>query len=152
MGRREIISLAALAAVLVLGIAGLMLAPIVKESYEAPDPAKIRAYRLSLLTDAQVLDLHARAVAESAKQAKIAEEQDRAYWTERNQAYADCEANPAAKLRDPDHCNRPIPLGMMGGGYRALVEPPDALFEEYVLGICSIVHSVREARRYRCLP
>jgi hypothetical protein len=113
---------------------------------------KMRAYRMSFLTDAQVLELHDRAVAESVKERKIADEQDKAYWAERNRAYADCESNPSAKLRDPDHCNQPIPLGMMDGGNQSLVEPPDALFEDYVMGICAMVHSVREARRFQCLP
>jgi hypothetical protein len=152
MQRRETILIAALVAVLVLVCVGAALSPMIAESYEKPDPARMRAYRMSLLTDAQVLELHARAVAESAKQKKIADERDREYWAERNQANADCEASPAAKLRDPDHCNRPIPLGMMDGGNQALVEPPNSLFEDYVMGICAMVHSVREARQYRCLP
>jgi hypothetical protein len=152
MGRREVILTAAFAAVLVFICAGAALAPIIAEGYEKPDPAKMRAYRMSLLTDAQVLELHARAVDESAKQKKFADEQDKAFWAERNQSYADCESNPAAKLRDPDHCNSPIPLGMMYGGNQSLVEPPDALFEDYVMGICSMIHSVREARHSRCLP
>jgi len=29
---------------------------------------------------------------------------------------------------------------------------PSALFEDYVMGMCSMAKSVREARRYRCLP
>lgn len=152
MVRRDVISIALTAAMLMVICAGAAFAPVIAESYEKADPAKMRAYRMSLLTDAQLLELHARAVAESAKQQKMAEQQDRAFWAERNQAYAECQANPAAKLRDPDHCNRPIPLGMMSGGNQSLVEPPDALFEDYVMGICAMVHSVREARQYRCLP
>jgi hypothetical protein len=82
----------------------------------------------------------------------LAQEQDKAFWSERDRAYAECESNPATKLRDPDRCNRPIPLGMMSGGNQSLVETPDALFEQYVIGICSMAHSVREAKQYRCLP
>lgn len=152
MQRRDAILIAAFVAVLVLVCAGAVLWPIIAESYEQPDPAKMRAYRMSLITDAQVLELHARAVADSAKQKQWADEQDKAYWAERNQASADCEANPAAKPRDPDHCFKPIPLGMMDGGNQALVELADALFEDYVMGMCAMVKSVREARHYRCLP
>jgi hypothetical protein len=97
-------------------------------------------------------ELHSSAVTDSSKRKKWADEQDKAFWAERNKTYTDCEANPAAKLRDPDHCNRPIPLGMMSGGNQAMVKPPDALFEDYVLGICVIMLSVREARRSGCLP
>ena len=150
MGRRKVISIAALAAVFL--VAALVLAPILKESYETPDLGKMRAYRLSLLTDTQVLQLHTRAVADSAKQEQWAQQQDKSFWTGRQRAMDECEANPAAKLRDPDHCFPPIPLGMMDGGNMALVEPPDTLFEEYVMGICSMVQSVRDARQHGCLP
>lgn len=152
MGRCEVISIAAFAAVLVLGCAAAALAPIIQESYEKPDLAKMRAYRMSVLTDAEVLELHARAVADSAKQKQWADEQDEAFWADRNRAITGCESNPAIKLRDPNHCSPPIPIGMMSGSNQALVEPADALFEEYVMGICSMVKSVREARHYRCLP
>jgi len=152
MGRREVISIAAFAAVLVLGCTAAALAPIIQESYEKPDLAKMRAYRMSLLTDAQVLELHARAVADSAKQKQWADEQDKAFWADRNRAITECESNPANKLRDPIHCSPPIPIEMMYAGNQALVEPVSALFEDYVMGICSTVKNVREARHYRCLP
>jgi hypothetical protein len=152
MRRRDVILVAAGATALALLCAGVVLAPIIAESYERPDPAKIRAYRMSLLTDAQVLELHARAMEESAKQKRLADEQDKAFWAERSRAYAECESNPATKLRDPDHCSKPIPLEMLSAGHQSLVETPDALFEGYVMGICSMADSVREAKRYRCLP
>ena len=152
MRRRDAILIVTLAAMPVLVCAGVVTWPIIAESYEKPDPAKMRAYRLSLLTDAQVLGLHDRAIAESAKQEQWAEQQDKSFWADRQRAMDECESNPAVKLRDPDHCFRPIPLGMMDGGNKTLVEPPDALFEQYAMGICSMVHSVREARQSRCLP
>ena len=64
MRSREAISIAAFAVVLVVGCVAAALAPFIQESYERPDPAKMRAYRMSLLTDPQVLELHARAVRE----------------------------------------------------------------------------------------
>src|ERR1700731_2078180 len=128
-GGREVISIAAFAAVLALGCTAAALAPTIKESYEKPDPARMRAYRMNLLTDAQVLELHARAAADSAKRKQWADEQDKAFWRDRSRAITECESNPATKLRDPDHCAPPIPIGMMSGGNQVYVESADTLFE-----------------------
>lgn len=147
--RYAIIGLAILVA---LTCAGAVLWPIIVESYEKPDWAKMRAYRMSRLTDAQLLELHKRAIEESANQKTIADDQDKTFWAERSKASAECEANPATKLRDPDHCNPPIPLGMLSGGNQVFVVSPGDLFEQYVMGSCLMVRSVREARKYNCLP
>jgi hypothetical protein len=152
MERREVLLIAPFVGVLVLGCTAAALAPIIKDSYEKHDPARMRAYRMSLLTDAQVLELHARAITDSAKQKQWADEQDKVFWRDRSRAIAECESNPATKLRDPNHCSPPIPFGMMSGGNQALVEPADDVFEGYVMGVCPMVKSVREARQHRCLP
>ena len=120
--RREAIVPAALVAVLILAVAGKAVAPIIKESYEKTDPGTMRAYRMSPLTDAQVLELHARAVEESAKQKRAAEEQDKAFWAGRDRAMRECESSPASKLRDPDHLLQTHPSrhdGRRSSGFRS---------------------------------
>lgn len=150
MRSSSIVSIVAVAAVIGLGCAGLMLAPMIQESYERPDPAKMRAYRMSLFTDEQLLQMKARSIKESEDQKRQTDEADKASAAKRTQETRDCEANPAAKLRDPDHCFKPLPLVSSSG--LDLVQSPDAIFEEHVMGICAMVESVREARQHRCLP
>lgn len=111
MRRRDIVSVVAVAVVIGLGIAGAVFAPMIQESYERPDPAKMRAYRMSLFTDEQLLQMHARSIKESEEQKRQAAEADKEYLAKRAQEERDCEANPAAKLRDPNHCFKPLPLG-----------------------------------------
>jgi hypothetical protein len=66
MRERAVILIAVFAVLLVLICVGASMVPTVEESYEKPDLARMRAHRMSLLTDAQVLELHASAINESA--------------------------------------------------------------------------------------
>jgi hypothetical protein len=99
MRPRDIVSIVAVAAVIGLGLVGAVLAPMIQESYERPDPAKMRAYRMSLFTDEQLLQMHARSIKESEEQRRQVEEADKESAAKRVQEARDCEANPAAKLR-----------------------------------------------------
>jgi hypothetical protein len=148
MRPRDIALIAAFMVVVGLILAGAVLAPIIKEAREKPDLAKMRAYRMSLYTDEQLLQMHASAIKESEQQMRLAKGADRAFWEKRRSEERDCESNPAAKLRDPDHCGMPI----VSGSNLDLVQSADALFEERVMGMCFIADSVREAKRYKCLP
>jgi len=146
----RLISAVVLASVALLIVGSALFGQTIAESFEKPDYAKMRAYRMSLLTDAQVVALHDRAVADHEKHKQIAADQDAEFWTNYNRAVAECDANPAAKLRD--NCHIPMTDGMLSGGNQAQVETVDALFESYVMGFCDMVDSVREAKQHRCLP
>jgi hypothetical protein len=147
MRSREAFSIAAFAVVLVLGCVAAALAPFIKESYEKPDPAKMRAYRMSLLTDAQVLELHARAVREVDRRREQKIEAEKVSNAEQERKWRECEANPVAKLRDPQHCT--IPEHFSDPGFDESVEQ---VFEDYVMDFCEMVGSVREAKEHKCLP
>jgi hypothetical protein len=128
-----------------------VLALFVKD-YEPPDPARMRAYRMSLVIDTELAELRARAVEEAEKQKEWADEQDAAFWADRNRMIRECEANPASKLRDPARCSRSIPLGMLFGGFKEVVDSPATILDGYLMDLCLAAETVREARRYRCLP
>jgi hypothetical protein len=67
MRPRNIVSTAAGIMALGLGCAGLVLVALM-ERYDPPDPAKMRAYRMSLFTEEQLIQIKARSIEESEEQ------------------------------------------------------------------------------------
>lgn len=134
-------------------IAVVVAIPHVRERMDAPDRAKMRAYRLSKVDDKKLVQLHEEAnrLFEGSKQA--AAEDGRKFWQQRDEERRACEANLAAKLRDPYHCNRPLPVEWPSIG-RPLpgLDSPEAFFEDSIIGPCRFASSIYEAKQMGCLP
>jgi hypothetical protein len=138
-------------AMLILLVAGAAVyGPKIQDLSEKPDRAKMRAYRMSQLTDDQVLELHKRAEDDSELQRRSDKEADEASRRQRNEEMSKCEADPVQKLRSPTHCMGQMPL--FAGSYEELSEPAEQLFEDYVMGSCEWVTNVFEAKQRHCLP
>jgi hypothetical protein len=79
------------------------------EDMRSPNQTQIRAYLVSKLTDAQLMTLHQDSVREFEEHKTFQEGAVKEYWAERAKRQQACEANPAAKLRDPRGCDERPP-------------------------------------------
>lgn len=128
-------------------------APSAKEMSRAPDSRQMRAYRVSKLSDARLIELRQQAELDFEKEKERLAEDARGFWAERASKQRACESDPAAKLRDPDACNQPLPLE-----YERIGKPlpgsetAAAFFEDRVMGSCAFMKTVGEAKRAGCLP
>lgn len=126
--------------------------PSMKETYLKPDSVQMRAYRVSKLSDAQLVALHDKAVQEFEAHKQQQAEEGKKYWAERAERQRTCEANPASKFRNPIGCYEPLPLLHEAIGKPAMGwESPEAFFEDEIMGICKYVDSVRKAKEAGCL-
>lgn len=136
-----------------LPTAALLTAPYFRDAYEKPDHAKMRAYRISRFDDNRLIELKEQSGREFQQHKEAMAEDGRKYWRERQERAAACEANPAAKLRDPDHCYEPLPFSFEDIGKPAMGwESPEQFFEDHIMGVCELADSVRDAKRRGCLP
>jgi hypothetical protein len=136
-----------------VGLVGLFFAPSIEDSFRVPDRQQMRAYRISRLSDQQLISLHEKSVQDFEQHKQLQAEDGKKYWTERAQRQQACESNPAAKLRDPRGCYEPLPIEYEAIG-KPLVgwESPEKFFEDKIMGVCPVMKSVREAKQAGCLP
>lgn len=147
------LALGLLSLVIFVPIAGLVAIPYALERFEAPNDAKIRTYRLSKFSDEKLIKLHEDAVQRAREAKQYAAEEGRRFWEESAQQRQACEADPAAKLRDPHHCNKPLPAEWPSIGQPLPgADDPEAIFERSVMGVCRLAGSVYEAKQMGCLP
>jgi hypothetical protein len=130
-----------------------VLKPMIQERTQAPESYKMRAYVLSRLSDQQVIDLHEKAARDFEEHKRKQAEEGKQFWEGLRQQQVACESNPAAKLRDPNHCLMPLPLGYEDVGKPSYGwETADKFFEAYVMGRCIYASTVHEAKSLGCLP
>ena len=142
----------ALGSLVTVGLVAMFLAPSIADT-RAPDKGQIRAYLVSKLSDEQLMKLHNNSVREFEEHKKLQAEEGKKYWAERAKRQQACEANPAAKLRDPHGCSEPLPITFEDIGKPLMGwENPEKVFEHNLIGLCATVRSIREARQAGCLP
>jgi len=113
----------------------------------------MRAYRLSRMTDEQVIQLHQDSVREFEEHKRQQAEAGKKFWADREERRRACESNPAAKLRDPNHCFEFLPLTIEDIGKPLMGwETPDKFFENSLTEFCQLADSVHKAKRIGCLP
>jgi hypothetical protein len=123
-----------------VGAGFLIVGPIIRDMSEAPDGQKMRAYRLTKLSDQRVIELHDQAAREFEQAKQASAEEGKKFWEERERRRHACESDPAAKLRDPNHCFEPLPIG-----FEEIGKPPygwstERFFEDSILGICEFAN------------
>jgi len=134
-----------------------------------PDYNTMRKYRLSTLTEDQLraLIVHARkqraaALAQESESAEKARENSKKEdkdFDERYRAWeiesAQCHSDEVFKLKHEDLCNNPP--GRSHTGWRMSLSGSDVASEEQyieweIMFWCDLANTVRDARRYGCLP
>lgn len=126
----------------------------------APSQTAMRQYRLSQLSDADLKEIvekarkdRARRVAQMQAAAKEADARQREEYAAREKILAQCDSDPVFKLRNENLC-RPAGGGFIMPGPVVPYEPApseEELIEGYIMGPCSYVETVREARKQGCL-
>jgi len=143
---------AAIAAVL----AGVLYAA---PNFKIADKATMRAYRVSILSDGALRQLHESAQRSVKQRRDESIEFFRQALAEREARVADCEAhvNDAAyRARNPGGCESRY-LGSAEQAYQASmrghrVRTADEEFEALIMAPCEAVHFVGEAQSKGCLP
>lgn len=154
MQRRSTLVMAAIGVVVLVGLASTFAA----FSFQKPDMAAMRTFRLSNLSDENLRDMHAKAEAEverrRAEYVSIAQEGGARV----NAEIADCQLktdDAAYRARHPGRCGDRSYFTIEDHYARYATFRPrsvDQLFEDMILGPCDSVGTVWEARRVGCLP
>jgi hypothetical protein len=139
--------------VVAASLVAFFFAPSTKEMLQTADRRQMRAYRVSKLTDVQLLQFQQRAERDFEKEKERLSEDAKRFWAKRAEKQQACESNPVAKLRDPDACNQPLPIeheriGKPQPGW----ETPEAFLENQIMGDCAFMRTVGEAKHAGCLP
>ena len=118
-----------------------------------PNQNEMRLYRLSLLTDTKLRELHEAASAEAeVKKVEASHDKEKARDKLRSELAA-CESrmkDPAFRARQQS-CNY-LPLQMLDGHIAYRSPSAEEMFEQMIMGVCVYAGSVHEARALRCLP
>jgi hypothetical protein len=115
-----------------------------------PDVSAMRAYRLSQLSDPQIRDLHRSAREEHDRLQREAKERAAEFWKKHSEECSKASADVAYRARNPEACALPL-------GWLYIDEPLDGrsveeIFENNILGVCNLVWTRRDAKKYECLP
>ena len=147
MGVGRILGAAGIAIVFVVGLVALW---VEIRDRQPPNLAVMRQYRISKLTDDQIREMHAVAESEFAKVQQEAVADGETFWRRYSEECAKTQDDVAYRVRHPDECRLPITWQSIGKPLeRRTVEQ---IFEGKILGICNLVFTVRDAKRYDCLP
>jgi hypothetical protein len=119
----------------------------------------MRAYRVSVLSDSALRELHESAQRSVKRRRDESIEVFRRALAEREARVADCEAHvnvAAYRARNPGSCERRYP-GSAEEAYReavrgVYVRTVDEEFEALIMTPCEAVHFVGEAQSKGCLP
>jgi hypothetical protein len=152
-GQKKVLGWIILGCFFVVGLLAFFFAPSMEDSFRAPNQNQMRGYRVSKLSDRQLLSLHEKSVQDFEIHKRLQAEDGKKYWAERAQRQQACESNPAAKLRDPRGCYESLPIGYESIG-KPLVgwDSPEKFFEDKIVGVCAMMKTVREAKHTGCLP
>jgi hypothetical protein len=118
-----------------------------------PNEARMRAFRLSVLTDENLRDLHTKATAQVEAAHADWDKQIKELVAEREAEIAECSSkifDVAYKTRNyPDGCPRPIwPDGLA----RPRMQSVSEAYEALIMNGCHFQRTVLEARFAGCLP
>lgn len=141
-----------------VGMALVLLSGCDIEMNRKPDFEEIKRYRINQLSDETIKKLYGEAAAEYEQAKTSANQQIEAYWKDRSAKEAErakaC-SDIAYKTRNPKECETPpVPMGMASRMTDAPIlgfESVDAVFDRKIMGLCSFVASVAEARKKGCL-
>lgn len=113
------------------------------------DYQAMRAHQLGKLTDEDLRRIDAEARADYARDRAAAEVADREARRQRAEAFRRCD-DPAVQLRNPNACTLSFADFQP---FDPIIASVPQRIEMAIMGVCALgPHSVREARRLRCLP
>ena len=135
--------------IVVIGIAALLLLKEFKDR-QLSDLAAMRLYRIGQLTDDEIRKLRADAEVEFKKIRQEAAEEGKEFWRKYSQECARVQSDIVYKVRHPEECRLPLTWQSIG---KPLDEMSiDQIFQANILGSCNFAFTLRDARKYHCLP
>jgi hypothetical protein len=109
----------------------------------------MRAYRISIATDDQIRQWQEESRVESANQSASFQAEKATARQEDGERIGRCQ-DSVYRLRHGMECAGPL---LPFSSYEKIyVQTPEALFEERLVGSCSIARTREDARRRRCMP
>ncbi len=126
----------------------------IPEHFTKPDLQKMRAYRLTGVSDEKLRELYTKAHSEAERLRVVTEKEKESSRVRLMNELGECNTNmsdPAFKARHPNGCNM-LPLMLFDGNPVFRIQTADEIFEDMIIGPCKFAQSNYEAKQMGCLP
>ncbi len=115
---------------------------------DRPNYEEMRRYVISKLSDEQIRQMHKDSIAEFEEFKRNEKIQAEQREKSQQKIYAKCESDMAYKERHKDECKRPDFVYELPSRYSSYKQ----IYEEKIMGICSVARTIADARHFGCLP
>ena len=115
-----------------------------------PDYVTMRAYVVSHLSDEQIRKAHIDAEEYVKREYARQKREDEVWRREKEEKLAPCSVDIAYKERHPGDCE--VPLNWASQFEPFALPPIAVMYEQFLMGACASVETVREAKSLDCLP
>jgi hypothetical protein len=121
---------------------------VVSGEHDRPSYNEMRRYVISQLTDEQIMRLHEESVVEYEEFKREEQEIAERNAAKQREKYSRCDSDVVYKERHRDECRRPDFIYELPSRYSSQKE----LFEDKLMGVCGVMKTVSDARKFGCLP
>lgn len=116
-----------------------------------PNPYLMRRHVVSNLSEEQIRDIHEHSRLRFEKMKAEIEVDAEEFWRKKAESQKKCQADIAFRTKNPRECSLPLTwqqIGQLPPGWRSVEE----VFEREIMGMCNYAQTIREAKKWKCLP
>jgi hypothetical protein len=147
--RRTVVRL--LSIIAIVAVAAIPLVYQFLMDQREPNPYLMRRHVVANLSDQQIRDIHEQSRLRFEKMRAEIGADDEEFWRRKAESQKKCQADIAFRAKNPSECTLPLTwrqIGQLPPGWRSVEE----VFEHDIMGMCNYAKTIREAKKWNCLP